>query len=95
MFLIYQNEFGKIGISHDYRDSVFNVDIIKGKETQYPNDAEYWNKVKPLESLIKKYESNFEPQTIQPKGRQYLEAVKRSASLLEKYGSKFLKGEEW
>lgn len=95
VFLIYENDFGKIGISHDYRDSIFNVDIIQGKETHYPNDAEYWNKVKPLESLIKKYEPNFEAQMIQPKGRQYLEAIKLSANLLKKYGGKVLKGQEW
>ena len=37
VFLVYQNEFRKVGISYDFRESIFNVDIIQ--ETETPDAA--------------------------------------------------------
>lgn len=95
VLIIYQNDFGKVGINFDYRDDDFNIDLVKGSDMQYPNDAAYWNEIKPLESLIKKYEADFDIEQIQSNNRKYVEAVKLSAEMLKKYGDKVLRGEEW
>ncbi|GEQ85376.1 hypothetical protein ULMS_08840 [Patiriisocius marinistellae] len=95
VLFIYQNASGKVSLCFDYRNNEFNVTLIKGKYTAYPNDAEYWETVKPMESLIKKNDPNFNTQKLQPNGKEYIEAVRLNANLLQKYGNKVLKGQEW
>ncbi len=92
---IYQNENGKVSLCYDYRNNEFSVSLVKGKDTAYPDDDEYWKKIKPLESLIEKYDLSFETKKLQPSGKHYLEALKLNAELLKKYGDKVLKGKEW
>lgn len=95
LVIIYQNEFGKVGISCDYRDCEISVSLVQGKNTSFPNDEEYWKKIIPLEHLVEKNDSdqikNMKPITYEG----YSEAIRVNANLLKTYGYKILKGEEW
>lgn len=93
---IYINRKGdiKVKLNYDYKDNFYYFEIIKGKDTKYPNDSDNQN-IKPLFRLAQKYDASFDIKKLQPDDNQYLEALKMNAEMLKKYGDKILRGEEW
>ncbi|MEO6228819.1 MAG: hypothetical protein ABJB11_08960 [Ferruginibacter sp.] len=94
IFFIYQNKFCKVGIIIDYRDNEIYVELIRGKNTQYPSDLEFGRNIKLLKDLVKKYDPN-KLQADKNNYQQYSESLNENAKMLKKYGTKFLRGEEW
>ena len=90
----YGNGKVRIDLTYDYRENFFYFKLIRGKNTQYPNDRDFEN-IKPFFRLTEKYEPTLPPNKLQPDENQYREALKLNAEVLKKYGDKILKGEEW
>jgi len=92
--LIYSNKSSVLNLNYDCRDNFYYFDLIRGKDTEYPNDLDNEN-IRPLFKLVQKHDPNFDVRKLQPNDDQYLEALKLNAIMLKKYGDKVLKGEEW
>lgn len=95
VLIVYQGKKSKVGISFDYRDNFFSVDLVRGKHTQYPSDIEYGLNIKPLSELVKKNIPNYNVDKMQVTNSKYFDLLKENAEMLKKYGDKVLKGEEW
>ena len=97
VFIIYQNKFGKVGIIIEYRNNEIFVELVKGKNTEYPSDMEFGNNIKPLKELVKKHDPFYDINKLQiGEGYQeYFQTLRENAAILKKYGDKILKGQEW
>lgn len=89
------NESIRVHLLFDYKDYFFYFSLIRGKETQYPNDFDKEN-ILPFSKIGSKYISSFDPQTLNPNFHENsLSALQNNAALLENYGQLLLEGQEW
>ena len=90
----YSNDIIRINLNYDFRENFFYFKLIRGMDTQYPNDQDFEN-IKTFSDLAKKNDPNFDLRLLQPDQKQYLDALKLNAQLLRINGAKILRGEEW
>lgn len=90
----YRKKGLRIHFNYDTKDNFFYFVLIRGDNTQFPNDKDNEN-IKPLLALFKAHEPNLDIKIVLPDDKQYLDSLKRTAELLKKYGDKILKGTEW
>lgn len=91
----YSNGNIRVHLSFDYRDYFFYFSVIKGKETQFPNDNDCEN-IKTFRDIGRKYIPNFSPTKLNPSEyKNSVEALEENAKLLKDYGNKILSEEEW
>ncbi len=98
LMFIYQNNYAKVGVVFDYRDNDLRVDLVRGKDTQYYSDEEYWVNIKPLAHLVIRHDSNYDISKLSMEGRgreEYYEVLIENARVLQQYGANFLNGREW
>ncbi len=91
---IYRKPGIRIHLNYDVRDNFFYFTLIRGDDTQFPNDKDKEN-IKSFLMLFNKYDPNFESKKIQPDDKQYIKALEQNAILLRKFGDRVLKGDEW
>jgi hypothetical protein len=84
----------RIHLSHDYKENFFYFTIIRGLNTQHPNDNDHENII-PFWRLFKSHEPSLELTILQPDTQTCAEAASLNAQLLQKYASSILRGEEW
>jgi len=84
----------RVSLSHDYRDNFFDFNIIKGLDTQHPNDEDNEN-ISPFIKVFMAFERSLNPQDFQPYNKTCAEAASINAYFLKKYASKILFGEDW
>lgn len=85
----------RVHLYFDYRDYFFYFSLIRGKETQYPNDLEKEN-ILTFSKIGFKYIQGFQPETLNPNFHEdSLVALHNNAALLENYGQLLLEGHEW
>lgn len=84
----------RIHLSHDYRENFFYFVIVRGLNTQFPNESDHENIVS-FWQLLSSFEPSLESKTLQPSDQTCAEAALKNAQLLRKYASRILRGEEW
>lgn len=90
----YENGDRKVYLYYDYKENFFYFNLIRGKNTVYPNDFNQKN-IKPFFRLFEKHEPGIDLNKLQPNDDQYMIALKLNVELLKKYGDGVLKGKEW
>jgi hypothetical protein len=88
-YLYYKGEI-RINLYYDYRENFFYFEIIKGKETQIPNDKDFKNII-PFYKFVQSYEPSFDINKLQPDDYQYIDALKINALAIRKYGDKMFR----
>ena len=85
----------RILLNHEYRDNFFDFKIIRGLDTQYPNDKDFENIIPFLKIFI-----SFNPllnlRSLQPSDKKTCaEVASMNAQLLKTYAPNILRGDEW
>lgn len=84
----------RVSLIHDYRENFFYFKIVRGLNTQYPNDSDLENII-PFIKVFRTFEPSLNLKDVQPNGRTCAEAAQLNAQLLKKYASNILQGKEW
>lgn len=94
----YRISYGKgdirIILDYDFKDNFFYFVIIRGKNTQFPNDMDREN-IKTFYEFAQKFEPGTNAKKLQPDEDQYLDALNANAHLLKVHGKLILAGREW
>ena len=92
----YQKDDIRVKLYFEFKDYFFSFHIIKGKNTQFPNDQDKEN-IRDISEIVSKYNvPNITTEDLQPnRSDGYERALKLNAELLQKYGDGILKGQEW
>jgi hypothetical protein len=85
----YKKEGIRINLNYDTRDNFFYFTIIKGDNTQFPNDKDKEN-IRSFLMLFRRSEPNLgiDDSKIQPNDKQYEDSLRNNAELLKNTGIK-------
>jgi hypothetical protein len=90
----YQGNERRVFLDYDYKENFFHFYIIRGLETQFPNDQDKVN-IRTFWALFRTFEPDLDISYIEPNGLAVFEAANHNAELLRKHCSEILRGEQW
>ena len=86
--LEYSGNNRKILLHHDYKENFFYFFVVRGIDTQYPNDEDTENIV-PFQKVFLKFDPEIKLDILQPQGRSCAEAANTNAQILKNLASDF------
>lgn len=89
---IYSKDDFRLSLIYDYKENFFYFDMIKGKDTLYPNDNDV-NNIRPLFRFFEKHGVSMGD--LQPDNYQYQKSLKLNAELLRKYQLEIFSKDTW
>lgn len=89
---IYSNDEFRLSLIYDYKENFFYFDMIRGKNTPYPNDNDV-NNIKPLFYFFEKH--GIRRNDLQPDNYQYQKSLELNAQLLRKHQLEIFNKDKW
>ena len=83
-----------VHLNYDYKEQFFYFKIIRGLNTDFPNDMDLDN-ILPFLKVFKTANPGIDLKIFQPSESSCVEAAKLNAEYLKEYGSEILLGENW
>jgi hypothetical protein len=90
----YSGNDRKILLHHDYKENFFYFFVVRGLDTQYPNDEDTENII-PFPKIFLKFDPEINLNILQPQGRSCEEAANTNAQLLKDLANDILQGRAW